>query len=170
VVVTEAFSRPTPVVLLQQLAWAVVYPATIAARLAAELPFIASEDMLVEATARGGDRQVLHERIRRHAQAAARQVKQHGRPNDLIERLQGDPAFGRVKWARCWRPGGVCWAPRKHGSSWRHRTAAPEAACARGDARRECGCNASLRWPQRGGTGVPPVGATGKMPAAFAWE
>jgi adenylosuccinate lyase len=42
----------------------------------------------------------LHERIRRHAQAAARQVKQHGRPNDLIERLQGDPAFGRVKWAR----------------------------------------------------------------------
>ncbi|HPM22751.1 MAG TPA: adenylosuccinate lyase [Phycisphaerae bacterium] len=78
----------------------VVYPATIAARLAAELPFIASEDMLVEATARGGDRQVLHERIRRHAQAAARQVKQHGRPNDLIERLQGDPAFARVKWAR----------------------------------------------------------------------
>lgn len=75
-----------------------VYPATIAARVEAELPFIASEDILMEAVRRGGDRQDLHERIRRHAQAAARQVKQHGRPNDLIERLRGDAAFAGINW------------------------------------------------------------------------
>ena len=44
----------------------------------------------------GGDRQDLHERIRRHSLAAAEQVKQHGRPNDLIDRLRSDPAFAEV--------------------------------------------------------------------------
>jgi len=78
----------------------VVYPATIAARIAAELPFIASEDILMDAVQRGGDRQELHERIRRHAQKAGEQVKQHGRPNDLIERLEGDPAFAGIKWSK----------------------------------------------------------------------
>lgn len=75
----------------------VVYPATIAAHIAAELPFIATEDILMEAARRGGDRQALHERIRRHAQAAGDEVKRRGRPNDLIERLRGDPAFSRVR-------------------------------------------------------------------------
>lgn len=76
----------------------VVYPATIAARIAAELPFIASEDILMAAAARGGDRQALHERIRTHAQAAGQQVKLHGKPNDLIERLKCDPAFAHLDW------------------------------------------------------------------------
>ncbi|MBK8914817.1 MAG: adenylosuccinate lyase [Phycisphaerales bacterium] len=75
----------------------VVYPATIAAHIRAELPFIASEDILMAAVRAGGDRQELHERIRRHAQAAGQRVKQEARPNDLIERLQADAAFSRVR-------------------------------------------------------------------------
>ena len=78
----------------------VVYPATIAARIDAELPFIASEDILMEAVAHGGDRQQLHERIRQHAQQAGRQVKQHGKPNDLIERLKSDEAFAGINWTK----------------------------------------------------------------------
>lgn len=76
----------------------VVYPATIAARIQAELPFIASEDILMAATALGADRQELHERIRRHAQAAGERVKKHGKANDLIERLRGDAAFAGIDW------------------------------------------------------------------------
>lgn len=82
----------------------VVYPETIAAHLAAELPFIASEDILMAAAARGADRQELHERIRRHAQKAGQQVKKHGKPNDLIERLRGDPAFSGLDWSRTLDP------------------------------------------------------------------
>lgn len=76
----------------------VVYPATIAAHVAAELPFIATEDILMEAAKRGGDRQELHERIRRHAQAAGEQVKRFAKPNDLIERLKADSAFTGIRW------------------------------------------------------------------------
>ena len=75
----------------------VVYPKVIESRIRAELPFIASENILMAAVKAGGDRQELHERIRKHAQAAARQVKQHGKANDLIERLTSDPAFAKVK-------------------------------------------------------------------------
>ncbi|MCH8881085.1 MAG: adenylosuccinate lyase [Planctomycetes bacterium] len=75
----------------------VVYPKVIESRIRAELPFIASENILMAAVKAGGDRQELHERIRKHAQAAARQVKQHGKANDLIERLTGDPAFAKVE-------------------------------------------------------------------------
>ncbi len=82
----------------------VVYPETIRAHVEAELPFIASEDILLEAARRGGDRQALHERIRRHAQAAGEQVKRHGRPNDLIARLRADPALAAVRWARVLEP------------------------------------------------------------------
>jgi adenylosuccinate lyase len=78
----------------------VVYPATIAARIEAELPFIATEEILLETVARGGDRQQIHERIRQHAQKAGDQVKKHGKPNDLIERLTADPAFAKVKWEK----------------------------------------------------------------------
>jgi adenylosuccinate lyase len=74
----------------------VVYPKVIAQRLDAELPFMATENVLMAAVAAGGDRQELHERIRRHSQAAAAMVKQHGAANDLMERLQADPAFARV--------------------------------------------------------------------------
>ncbi|HEY2841533.1 MAG TPA: adenylosuccinate lyase [Pirellulales bacterium] len=74
----------------------VVYPQVLARRLAEELPFMATENILMSAASAGGDRQDLHERIRRHSQAAATEVKQHGRPNDLLERLRNDPAFERV--------------------------------------------------------------------------
>jgi adenylosuccinate lyase len=71
----------------------VVYPRQIAARLAAEMPFMATEEILVDAVARGADRQDAHEAIRRHSVEAARRVKEEGRPNDLLERLAADPAF-----------------------------------------------------------------------------
>ncbi len=74
----------------------VVYPAVIRRHLDDELPFMATENFLMEAVAAGGDRQQLHELIRQHSQAAAAQVKQEGKPNDLIERLAGDPAFANV--------------------------------------------------------------------------
>jgi adenylosuccinate lyase len=74
----------------------VVYPKVIAQRLQAELPFMATENILMAAVARGGDRQDLHERIRQHSQAAAAVVKQQGGANDLIARLQADPAFAGV--------------------------------------------------------------------------
>ena len=74
----------------------VVYPATIAAHIAAELPFMATENILMAAVREGGDRQDLHERIRRHSQAAAQQVKEFGRPNDLIDRLKNDQVFDSV--------------------------------------------------------------------------
>lgn len=75
----------------------VVYPMVIRARIDAELPFIATEEILMAATAKGGDRQSLHERIRVHSQAAALEVKRHGRRNDLLDRLGGDPAFAGIK-------------------------------------------------------------------------
>jgi adenylosuccinate lyase len=74
----------------------IVHEATVAARVAAELPFMATERILMAGVRAGGDRQDLHERIRAHAMAAGEQVKDHGRPNDLIERLAGDPAFAGV--------------------------------------------------------------------------
>lgn len=74
----------------------VVYPQVIARRLAAELPFMASENILMAAVKHGGDRQDLHERIRIHSHAAGRQVKEHGAANDLLARLDGDPAFHAV--------------------------------------------------------------------------
>lgn len=74
----------------------VVYPKVIEAFVRAELPFIATEEILVAATAAGGDRQALHERIRQHSQAAAARVKIEGEENDLLQRLKGDPAFAGV--------------------------------------------------------------------------
>ena len=74
----------------------VVYPKVMRSRIKAELPFMATENILMAAVAAGGDRQALHERIRVHAQAAAQVIKQQGRPNDLLDRLRGDPAFDGV--------------------------------------------------------------------------
>ena len=82
----------------------VVYPEMIRARINAELPFMASENILMAATAAGGDRQALHERIRKHSQAAANEVKQHGRANDLLERLHGDDAFAKVNFDKLLDP------------------------------------------------------------------
>lgn len=74
----------------------VVYPKTIEKHLTDELPFMATEEILMAGVQAGGDRQELHERIRLHSQDAARQVKSEGLPNDLISRLQADPAFAGV--------------------------------------------------------------------------
>ncbi len=74
----------------------VVYPKSIARNLREELPFMATENILMAAVAAGGDRQDLHERIRQHSQAAAAEVKQHGRPNDLLSRIENDAAFAGV--------------------------------------------------------------------------
>lgn len=74
----------------------VVYPEVIARHLAEELPFMATEEILMAGVQQGGDRQELHERIRVHSQAAGREVKEFGRPNDLIARLKEDSAFSKV--------------------------------------------------------------------------
>ncbi|MGN0975991.1 MAG: adenylosuccinate lyase [Gemmiger sp.] len=72
----------------------VVYPKVIRSRVMAELPFMASENIMMKAVKKGGDRQELHERLREHAVAAAAVVKQEGMPNDMIARVEADPAFG----------------------------------------------------------------------------
>jgi adenylosuccinate lyase len=82
----------------------VVYPKVIAANLAAELPFMASENILMAAVAAGGDRQDLHERIRTHSQAAAAVVKEQGGQNDLLARLAADKAFAKVNLAAVMEP------------------------------------------------------------------
>jgi adenylosuccinate lyase len=74
----------------------VVYPKVIERHLREELPFMATENILMAAVAAGGDRQELHERIRQHSQAAAAVVKQEGGQNDLIARLKNDKAFAAV--------------------------------------------------------------------------
>ena len=75
----------------------VVYPKVIRSRVMAELPFMASENIMMKAVKKGGDRQELHERLREHAVAAAAVVKQEGMPNDMIARVEADPAFGLTR-------------------------------------------------------------------------
>jgi adenylosuccinate lyase len=72
----------------------VVRPEVIRRRLERELPFLATEAILMHAVKRGGDRQDLHERIRRHAMAAADRLKEQGGPNDLPDRIASDATFG----------------------------------------------------------------------------
>lgn len=72
----------------------VVSPHVIASNLEAHLPFLATETILMHATAGGGDRQELHERIREHSHAAARRMREQGGAPDLLERIAGDAAFG----------------------------------------------------------------------------
>ena len=75
----------------------VVYEKVIAAHVLSELPFMATENILMEAVKRGGDRQELHESIRVHSMAAARRVKEDGLNNDLIERIINDNSFKMSK-------------------------------------------------------------------------
>lgn len=82
----------------------VVYPKTIENAVMAELPFMATEEILMAAVRAGGDRQDLHEVIRRHSQAAAAEVKTNGKPNDLLERLQTEPAFKAVDLRQVMQP------------------------------------------------------------------
>jgi len=71
-----------------------VHPARIRRRLLDELPFMATEELIVRAVRRGGDRQVAHERIRQHSVAAARAMKDGAEKNDLLDRLAADSLFG----------------------------------------------------------------------------
>ncbi|MBR0374859.1 MAG: adenylosuccinate lyase [Mogibacterium sp.] len=75
----------------------VVYPKVIYARVMEKLPFIATENIMMEAVKRGGNRQEIHERIRVHSHAATLQVKQEGLPNDLVDRIAGDPSFNLTR-------------------------------------------------------------------------
>ena len=75
----------------------VVYPKVVAARVMKELPFMATENIMMQAVKKGGDRQELHEKLRVHSQAAARVVKEEGGENDLVDRVAADPAFGLTK-------------------------------------------------------------------------
>ena len=72
----------------------VVHEKVIEKHILEELPFMASENIMMDAVKRGGDRQQLHERIRVHSQEAGRNVKELGLTNDLIELLAADPMFG----------------------------------------------------------------------------
>lgn len=72
----------------------VVYPKVIRKRIMDELPFMASENIMMDAVKKGGDRQELHELIREHSIAAGKKVKEEGLPNDLIERICSDSRFG----------------------------------------------------------------------------
>jgi adenylosuccinate lyase len=106
VVIAEAFLAVDGIleILINVLDGLVVYPKVIAARVAAELPFMATENILMAAVKAGGNRQRLHEKIRQHSHTAAAQVKQAGRPNDLINRLKSDPAFSRVDFKTALNP------------------------------------------------------------------
>ena len=71
----------------------VVYPQMIRRRIMEELPFMTTENIMMDCVKRGGDRQQLHEIIRQHSVAAAARVKQEGFENDLLERIASDPVF-----------------------------------------------------------------------------
>ena len=75
-----------------------LFPAVMQKHLREELPFLATENILMYCVKeKGGDRQELHEHIRIHSVAAAEQVKLYGKENDLLERIEKDPAFGLTK-------------------------------------------------------------------------
>ncbi len=75
----------------------VVYPKTIERRIMAELPFMATENIIMECVKKGGDRQELHEAIRSLSMEAARVVKQEGKENDLLDRILASPIFGLTR-------------------------------------------------------------------------
>ncbi len=74
----------------------VVYEKMIEKHLLAELPFMATETILMEAVKAGGNRQELHEKIREHSMAAAKRVKEESKTNDLLERIATDSAFSKI--------------------------------------------------------------------------
>jgi adenylosuccinate lyase len=82
----------------------VVNPAVIARNVNRALPYMATENILMAAVARGGDRQALHERLRQHSHAVTAHLKAGGQDNDLLERLQADEAFAGVDVGQMLRP------------------------------------------------------------------
>ena len=106
VVIPEAFLAVDGIlqILINVLDGLVVYPKVIAAHVEAELPFMATENILMAAVKSGGDRQKLHEKIRQHSLAAAAQVKKLGRKNDLVDRLRKDPTFANLDFGKILNP------------------------------------------------------------------
>ena len=74
-----------------------IWPKVIETRVNSELPFMATENIMMAAVKKGGDRQELHEAIRTHSMEAGRQVKEFGATNDLIGRIKNDPMFENIK-------------------------------------------------------------------------
>lgn len=99
IAVPEAFLAVDAIldIMINVLDGLVVYPKVIEQRIMSELPFMATETILMEGVKLGGDRQDLHERIRVHSMEAGKQVKLHGKSNDLIERIMEDDAFGMTE-------------------------------------------------------------------------
>ena len=107
---SEAFARGTwrwtgADIMRDVLGGLVVYPETIRRNLDAELPFMASEELLMEAVRLGQDRQEVHEAIRQHAQLAAQRVKSEGASNDLIDRLRDEPLLDGIDLDEILEPG-----------------------------------------------------------------
>jgi adenylosuccinate lyase len=105
-VIPEAFLAADGIleILLNVTGGLVVYPKVIETRIKSELPFMATENILMAAVKAGGNRQQLHEKIRVHSHAAAEQVKKFGKANDLIARLKNDPAFSKVDFKKVLNP------------------------------------------------------------------
>jgi adenylosuccinate lyase len=99
IAVPEAFLASDAIlILLENIAGGlVVHEEVSRRRLEAEIPFLATEDILMEAVRRGGDRQDLHEKLRVHARASAERRAASGGPVDLLERLAADPSFGLTR-------------------------------------------------------------------------
>jgi len=99
IAVPEAFLCADAILILLEnvLGGLVVHPEVSRRRLEAEIPFLATEDLMMEAVRRGGDRQELHERLRVHARASADARAKTGAPADLLDRIAGDAAFGMTR-------------------------------------------------------------------------
>ena len=99
IAVPEAFLAADAILLLLDniAGGLVVRPEVCRRRLEAELPFLATEEILMESVRRGGDRQQLHERLRLHARASSEKRARDGAPADLLERVAADSAFGLTR-------------------------------------------------------------------------
>ncbi len=99
IAVAEAFLAVDAIlnIMLDVTSGIVVYPKVIRARVMKELPFMATENIMMSAVKKGGDRQDLHEKIRQHSVAAGKIIKEEGGENDLVDRIAADPAFNISK-------------------------------------------------------------------------
>ncbi|MBQ3843303.1 MAG: adenylosuccinate lyase [Ruminiclostridium sp.] len=99
IAVAEAFLAADAIlnIMLNVTSGLVVYDKVVRQRVMKELPFMATENIIMQAVKKGGDRQVLHEHIRVHSMAAGRIVKEEGGENDLVDRIANDPIFGITK-------------------------------------------------------------------------
>jgi len=106
IVIPEAFLAVDGIleILANVLDGLVVYRKMIEAHVEAELPFMATENIMMAAVKAGGNRQKLHEKIRRHSHDAAEQVKKLGKRNDLIDRLKANNAFRKVDFEKVLNP------------------------------------------------------------------